>query len=54
MRDIISQAEGLLSKRFKITVADAYALLLRLADRESLSPKSAAAQVVDEPVRLHP
>jgi ANTAR domain len=48
MRDAISQAEVLLSKRFRITTADAYALLLRLSARQELPVRSAAEQIVDE------
>jgi hypothetical protein len=48
MRDAISQAEVLLSKRFRITTADAYALLLRLSARQELPVRSAAEQLVDE------
>jgi AmiR/NasT family two-component response regulator len=48
MRDAISQAEVLLSKRFRITTADAYALLLRLSARKELPVRSAAEQIVDE------
>jgi AmiR/NasT family two-component response regulator len=46
MRDIISQAESVLSKRFSITTADAYALLLRLSARQELPVRSAAEQLV--------
>jgi ANTAR domain len=48
MRDAISQAEVLLSKRFRITTADAYVLLLRLSARQELPVRSAAEQLVDE------
>jgi AmiR/NasT family two-component response regulator len=48
MRDAVSQAEVLLSKRFRITIANAYALLLRLSARQGLPVRSAAEQLVEE------
>jgi hypothetical protein len=42
MRDAISQAEVLRSKRFRITTADAYAQLLRLSACQELPVRSAA------------
>jgi AmiR/NasT family two-component response regulator len=48
MRDIISQAEKLLSKRFSITTADAYAVVLRLSVRQEQPVRSAGEQLVQQ------
>jgi hypothetical protein len=53
MPDVISQAESLLSKRFSINTADAYALLLRLSDRQHLPLRSTAEQLTHQPGRPH-
>jgi ANTAR domain len=52
MRDIIGQAENVLSKRFSITIADAYVLLLQLAARQEDSVRSAAEQLVQQGARV--
>jgi hypothetical protein len=48
MRDIISQAEKLLSKRFSITTVDAYAVVLRLSVRQEQPVRSAGEQLVQQ------
>jgi hypothetical protein len=46
--DIIDQAEEVLSRRFRISIPDAYALLLRLSARNRRGLAPTAKQLVDD------
>jgi AmiR/NasT family two-component response regulator len=48
MADIIEEAQQVLSRRFRISSPDAYALLLRLAKRARRSLVLTAGQLVDD------
>jgi ANTAR domain-containing protein len=53
MVDIIDEAEEVLSRRFRISTPDAYALLLRLSARHRRALVPTAKQLVDDDRRPH-